>query len=95
MAVRSNVVTAARPLLDELDGSDHLYLHDGWLAVLSVAMGDVALEPRPLTSYRQHKHQSVHCHVDGRACAEFASGTRAVLADLFRSAVTGINSVLE
>ncbi len=57
MAVSSRVVDLALPLPEALDGPGHLYLHDGWLAVLASACGRVVAEPRPLTSYRQHAAQ--------------------------------------
>ena len=57
MAFRASVLTTALPLPEELDGPDHLFLHDGWIAVLSAALGRTIAEPRLLSSYRQHAGQ--------------------------------------
>lgn len=58
MAVRRAVLDVALPLPVELEGDDHLFLHDGWLAVIGSCLGRVAVEPRPLTRYRQHVGQT-------------------------------------
>ena len=57
MAVSAEVVRLALPLPPELDGPDHLYLHDGWLALLAACTGAVVADERCLTSYRQHDGQ--------------------------------------
>lgn len=57
LACRAEIVRLALPLPAELEGPDHLFLHDGWLAVLADLRGRVAVEPRTLTSYRQHPAQ--------------------------------------
>lgn len=57
MAVRADVRDIALPLPPELDGPDHLFLHDGWLAVLAHVLGQTAVDPRCLVSYRQHPGQ--------------------------------------
>src|SRR5690554_6293428 len=57
MAVRADVARVALPFPPELEGPGHLFLHDGWLAALAGAMGRVVVDPRRLTSYRQHDRQ--------------------------------------
>lgn len=57
MAVRRAVVQAALPLPRRVGGDDHLFLHDGWLALVAHLMGDLVAEPRCLTRYRQHPDQ--------------------------------------
>lgn len=57
MAFRRDLTTLALPLPTALDGSDHLYLHDGWLAVLADLRGRIVVEDSPLTRYRQHAGQ--------------------------------------
>ena len=57
MAVRADITRLALPLPPELEGAGHLFLHDGWLAVLACLLGKVVIEARPLTSYRQHENQ--------------------------------------
>ncbi|WP_234983479.1 glycosyltransferase [Demequina sp. NBRC 110053] len=57
MAVRADVVELALPLPEELEGVDHLFLHDGWLAALAALLGAVRVDPRPLVGYRQHGGQ--------------------------------------
>lgn len=57
MAVRSDILRVALPLPIELQGADHLFLHDGWLAVLASIHGRVVADPRALTRYRQHTSQ--------------------------------------
>lgn len=57
MAFRASVLSTALPLPDELEGSDHLFLHDGWIAVLAASLGRTIAEPQLLSSYRQHSGQ--------------------------------------
>jgi hypothetical protein len=57
MAFRSDLLAWALPLPAELDHADHLFLHDGWLAVLGSVVGRVHAEQRPLVRYRQHAQQ--------------------------------------
>ena len=57
MAIRSTVLALALPFPAELEGVNHLYFHDGWLAVLASFIGNVSVEPRTLTFYRQHATQ--------------------------------------
>jgi hypothetical protein len=57
MAVRRDVVEVALPLPEQFDGREHVFLHDGWLAVLGLVIGDVVAEPETLTSYRRHPEQ--------------------------------------
>jgi glycosyltransferase involved in cell wall biosynthesis len=57
MAFRTELLSWALPLPVELDAADHLFLHDGWLAVLGSVVGRVHAEPRPLVRYRQHGGQ--------------------------------------
>ena len=57
MAVRADVARVALPFPPELEGPGHLFLHDGWLAALAGAIGRVVVDPRRLTSYRQHDRQ--------------------------------------
>lgn len=58
MAVRRDVLRVALPLPPQLEGVDHLFLHDGWLAVLAHVLGRTVVEPRCLTLYRQHPGQT-------------------------------------
>lgn len=57
MAFRADVGAAALPLPAELDGDEHLFLHDGWIAVMAALLGAARLESRTLTEYRQHSRQ--------------------------------------
>ena len=57
MAVRRDILGVALPLPTELQGENHLFLHDGWLAVLAAVHGRVVADPRALTRYRQHPSQ--------------------------------------
>ncbi|GAA4836873.1 glycosyltransferase family 2 protein [Luteimicrobium xylanilyticum] len=57
MAFRASVLSVALPLPDALDGPDHLFLHDGWIAALASVVGQVMLDPEPLVRYRQHAAQ--------------------------------------
>ncbi|WP_448095639.1 glycosyltransferase [Ornithinimicrobium sp. W1665] len=54
MAIRSDVVSAALPFPPNLHEA---FLHDGWLAVFAALTGDIVMEPRHLTEYRQHERQ--------------------------------------
>lgn len=57
MAFRASIRSVALPLPVELDGADHLYLHDGWIAVMSALLGGVACDEHPYTHYRRHEAQ--------------------------------------
>jgi Glycosyl transferase family 2 len=57
MAFRASVLSVALPFPEELEGTNHLFLHDGWIAVVASLLGKSVVEPRPLTSYRQHPAQ--------------------------------------
>lgn len=57
MAISSSVLRTALPLPKELEHGDHLYLHDGWFAVLASLLGGVVADPVPYTRYRQHADQ--------------------------------------
>ncbi len=57
MAFRASVRTLALPLPIELEGPDHLFLHDGWIAVLAALTGRVVIDERVFTRYRQHGEQ--------------------------------------
>jgi len=57
MAFRADVLPLAVPFPSELDGPDHLFLHDGWIAVLASLRGDIVADPRVFTRYRQHGGQ--------------------------------------
>jgi hypothetical protein len=57
MAFAQSVRSLALPLPVELDGPDHLFLHDGWIAVLAALVGTVVAEAHPFTQYRQHEQQ--------------------------------------
>lgn len=71
MAVRDSVVRLALPLPGQLEGPEHLFLHDGWLAVVAAVLGTVSVEPQALTSYRQHESQ-----VTAMSMARPRDGTR-------------------
>lgn len=58
MAFRADVRNAVLPLPDDLDGPEHLYLHDGWISILAAVMGSVWAEPRIVGAYRQHPLQA-------------------------------------
>lgn len=70
MAVRRDVLEVALPLPAETEGPAHLYLHDGWLAVIAALLGRRRVDARRLTHYRQHEAQ-----VTGMAVARSASAT--------------------
>lgn len=57
MAFRAALRPIALPLPPVLDGDDHLFLHDGWIAVLASLRGRTVIDPRRLTLYRQHAGQ--------------------------------------
>lgn len=57
MAFRSSLLAVALPLPAQLEGDDHLYLHDGWIAVLAAALGSIVTDPTPYVVYRQHYAQ--------------------------------------
>jgi hypothetical protein len=57
MAFRSELLEWALPLPIELDNAEHLFLHDGWLAVIGSVVGRIHAEPRPLVRYRQYAGQ--------------------------------------
>ena len=57
MAFRTELLDWALPLPPELEGDNHLFLHDGWLSVLGSVAGGVVIEPRRLVHYRQHMRQ--------------------------------------
>ena len=57
MAFRSAILPLALPLPSELEGDGHLFLHDGWIAVLASLRGRVVADPRVFTRYRQHSGQ--------------------------------------
>ena len=54
MACRASVLSVALPFPAELDGPDHLFLHDGWIALLAALEGRVIIDQCLLTRYRQH-----------------------------------------
>lgn len=74
MACRADVVGLALPLPRELEGPDHLFLHDGWLAVLADIRGRVVAEPEPLTGYRQHPHQLTAMSMSSAGAAPTGAG---------------------
>ena len=58
MAIRASVLAAALPLPVDMDNeASHLFLHDGWLAIVAVTYGRAVTDPRQLTFYRQHSSQ--------------------------------------
>jgi hypothetical protein len=57
MAFRGSVGSLAIPFPAELEGPDHLFLHDGWIAAMAALTGRVAIDERTLTGYRQHSEQ--------------------------------------
>lgn len=63
MAFRASVRSLALPLPDALKGPDHLFLHDGWIAVLAALTGQVVIDERALTRYRQHSAQFTEMRV--------------------------------
>jgi glycosyltransferase involved in cell wall biosynthesis len=63
MAFRSSIRAAVLPLPDELEGSDHLFLHDGWIAVIAALLGTVVPDERVFTLYRQHPTQFTNMQV--------------------------------
>lgn len=58
MAARVSLVRAGLPFPRTVDckGRSH-FLHDGWLGLIAHLRRGVAIEPRPLTQYRQHHRQ--------------------------------------
>jgi glycosyltransferase involved in cell wall biosynthesis len=63
MAFRSSIRSAVLPLPDELEGPDHLFLHDGWIAVIAALMGTAVPDDRVFTRYRQHPTQFTNMQV--------------------------------
>lgn len=57
LAFRSRLRQVVLPLPIELDGDDHLYLHDGWIALLAYLLGETVVDASALTLYRQHARQ--------------------------------------
>lgn len=57
MAFRSSIRSVALPLPGDLDGPDHLFLHDGWIAVLAALLGTAVPDDHIFTLYRQHSAQ--------------------------------------
>lgn len=57
MAFRRSVLDFALPLPEQLDGDEHLFMHDGWIALMAALMGVVATDARLLIRYRQHAAQ--------------------------------------
>jgi hypothetical protein len=57
MAFRSDLCSLVLPLPTELELGDHIYLHDGWIAVRAYLMGRTAMDPVPRVRYRQHGQQ--------------------------------------
>lgn len=57
MAFRASVRSLALPLPVELEGPDHLFLHDGWIAVLAALTGRVIIDEHAFIQYRQHSKQ--------------------------------------
>lgn len=58
MASRASLVRASLPFPRTV-GSERRshFLHDGWLGLIAHLRGGIAIEPRPLTHYRQHDRQ--------------------------------------
>lgn len=57
MAFRRSLLDVALPLPEELELGRHLYLHDGWIAVLGSLLGRMVADPHVWTLYRQHDGQ--------------------------------------
>jgi len=78
LAVRSDILGLAMPFPAELQGNDHLFLHDGWLTVLAALHGRVVADPRSLTRYRQHPRQVTNMSMAPRShgSAELGSSDR-------------------
>lgn len=73
MAFRRDVLRAALPLPDQLEGPDHLFLHDGWIAVLAASLGRTVADARLLSSYRQHAGQVTAMSMSGDQVGETTS----------------------
>lgn len=63
MAFRSSIRAAVLPLPDDLDGPDHLFLHDGWIAVMAALLGSAVPDDEVFTLYRQHPSQFTNMQV--------------------------------
>lgn len=59
VAISRALLEIALPFPDVIGLPGLPYHHDGWLAVLAAATGDVAADPRPLIQYRQHAAQQI------------------------------------
>lgn len=57
MAFRSALKPLVLPFPAELELGDHVYLHDGWIAVLAFLVGRSIVDPTPFVKYRQHSRQ--------------------------------------
>jgi hypothetical protein len=57
MAFRASLLSLALPFPAELDGPEHLFLHDGWIALLAALEGRIVIDERVFTRYRQHPEQ--------------------------------------
>ncbi len=57
MAFKATLRDLVLPLPVELELGDHIYLHDGWIAVLASLMGKSVLDPTPRVQYRRHSQQ--------------------------------------
>lgn len=86
LAVRSDILRVALPLPIELQGEDHLFLHDGWLAVLAAIHGQVVADPRALTRYRQHTGQVTNMSMAPRSPGSGDTGSPAPVANGTRRA---------
>lgn len=57
MAFRASLRDVVLPLPRQLELGEHLYLHDGWIAVLASLLGTVLTDPHPYVRYRRHPDQ--------------------------------------
>lgn len=57
MAFRASLKSVILPFPAELEGDEHLYLHDGWITVLGWLRGRLIADAEPLTRYRRHPRQ--------------------------------------
>lgn len=96
MAFRANVLSTALPLPDELEGSDHLFLHDGWIAALAASLGGTIAEPRLLSSYRQHADQVTGMSMASEpAASDLAAGGASSSAQQLREEQARLRLVLQ
>lgn len=57
MAIRGSLTAQILPFPDQLESTDHLFLHDGWMAVLAWLTGTPIADPQRWIRYRRHPRQ--------------------------------------